>query len=106
MAIAGSCVSTMEKPRFSITTSSESAALLYTQYTRKKHAGHLASLASRHCGLQRVIIRHGQHHCSTWAEQSRMLSHPGCRCKSATRRILGRDAGSIPRVDGSVPLVT
>jgi hypothetical protein len=46
MAIAGSCLSTMEKPRFCITTSPESATLLYTQNTGKEHTGRLAGLTS------------------------------------------------------------
>ena len=51
MAIPGSCVSTMEEPRFSITTSPEPATLLYTSNTRKRRTGHLASPASHHLGL-------------------------------------------------------
>jgi hypothetical protein len=47
MAIAGSRVSTMEEPRFCVSTSPESAALLYTQNTRKGPTGHLGSLAPR-----------------------------------------------------------
>jgi hypothetical protein len=50
MAIAGSCVSTMENPCFSITTSPESPTLLYTQNTHEGHTGLLASLASHHYG--------------------------------------------------------
>ena len=58
MAIAGSCVPTMEKPCFSITTSPETAPFLYTQSTRKRHTGHLASFASHHQGHYGLIIRH------------------------------------------------
>ena len=47
MAIAGSCVSTMEKPRFSITASPESATLLYTKDAGNEHTERLASLSSR-----------------------------------------------------------
>jgi hypothetical protein len=47
MDIAGSCVSTMEMPCFSITTSLESSALLYTRDAGKRDDGRLASLASR-----------------------------------------------------------
>ena len=46
MAIAGSCVSTMEKRCPWITTSPKSATFLYTQNTRKRHTGRLATLAS------------------------------------------------------------
>ncbi len=76
MAIAGSCVSTMEKRHLQITTSLESAASLYTQNTRKEHTGRLASLASPHFGGHVLNIGHGRHHCGTWADQSRMLSRP------------------------------
>ncbi len=75
MAIAGSCVPTMEMPYFSITTSSECATLVYTCNIRKGHPGCLATRASHRYGPRnglRVIIKHGQHHWSTWAEQSRM----------------------------------
>jgi len=50
---------------FQVTTSPESATLLYTQNTRKGHTGYPASLASRRCGQYGLIIRHGQRHCST-----------------------------------------
>ncbi len=65
MAIAGSCVSTMEKAYFWITMSTESATSLYSQNTRKRHTGRLASLASPHPGQYDLNIRRGQHHCST-----------------------------------------
>ena len=48
MAIAGPRVSTMEKHCFSVTKTSESATLLFTQNARKAHATYLASLASPH----------------------------------------------------------
>ncbi len=64
MAIAGSCVSTMEKPCLWITTSPESATFMYTQNTRKEHPGRLAGLASPHWG-RHVIIRRGRHYCGT-----------------------------------------
>jgi hypothetical protein len=100
MAIAGSCVSTMEKPCFSITASPESATLLYIQNTRKGHTGRLASLASHHSGQYGLIIRHGQPHRSTWAEQSRMSSLP-LEPGLAIGRSLGTDARAIPGVDTS-----
>ena len=70
MAIAGSCVSTMEKPRFSITASSGSAPLLCIQNTRKGHTKRLASFASHRqwrydSQVFILIIRHGQRHHST-----------------------------------------
>ncbi len=74
MAIADSCVSTMEKRRLWITKSSESATSLYSQNTGKGHTGRLASLASTHPGGHIRKIRRGRHHCGTWAEQSRMSS--------------------------------
>jgi hypothetical protein len=67
MAIAGSCVPTMEIPRSWITTSPESATLLYTRNAPKRHTGRLASLASHHQG-EYDLIGHGQvgqRHCST-----------------------------------------
>ncbi len=76
MTIAGSCVSTMEKPCLWITTSPESATLLYTGNTCKGHTGRLASLASPHLGGYDLIIRRGRRHCGTWADQSHMSSHP------------------------------
>ena len=71
MAIAGSCVSTTEKPCFWITTSPESATVLYGRYTRKGQIGRLATLASRRWRLY-GLIRHGQRHCRTRAESSRL----------------------------------
>ncbi len=65
MAIAGSCLSTMEKPRLWITTSFESATFLYTRNTRKGHTGRLACLASPYLGGYVLVIMHGQHHCNT-----------------------------------------
>jgi len=56
MAIAGSCVSTMEKPCLWITTSSESATSLFTQNTGKGHTGRLASVASPHLVGNDLII--------------------------------------------------
>jgi hypothetical protein len=50
MAIAGTRVSTVEKPCFPITTSPEAATLLYTRNICKDLPGCLANLASRHCG--------------------------------------------------------
>jgi hypothetical protein len=50
MAITGSCVSTMEKPYFRITTSPESPTCLYILNTHKGQTGRLASLASHRCG--------------------------------------------------------
>jgi hypothetical protein len=67
MAIAGSRVSTMEKPRFWITTSPESATLLYARYTRKRQTENLAGLASHHSGLY-GRRRHGQYHRSIKAD--------------------------------------
>jgi hypothetical protein len=49
MAVTRSCLSTMEKSCFRITTSLESATSLYAQNTHR-HTGRLASLASRHYG--------------------------------------------------------
>jgi hypothetical protein len=43
MAIAGSCLSTMEKPCSWITTSPQSATFLYTQNTHKGYTGCLAT---------------------------------------------------------------
>ena len=83
MAIAGSCVSTMEKPRFWITTSTESATLLYTQNTRKGHTGRLASLASHHLGVYDPIIRRGRRRCGTRAGESRMSTQPPAPCGTA-----------------------
>ena len=48
MAKAGSCVPTVEIPRFWVTMSPESATLLYTPNTHNGHTGRLASLASPH----------------------------------------------------------
>ena len=88
------------KPHFSITMAPKSATLLYTQNIHKRHTGHLASLASPHLGLDALIIIHGQRHCSTWAEQSHMLSclEP---CALAIGKRLGSDAGAIPGADRS-----
>ena len=69
MAIPGSCLSMMEKPRFWITMSPESGACLYTRKTRKKHTGLPASLASCqqwHYGRINRTITHGQCLCSTF----------------------------------------
>src|SRR6267154_4597108 len=104
MAIAGSCVPTMEKPCPWITASLESATLLYTQYTRKGHIGRLASLASHHSGRY-GLIRHGQCRCNTWAERSCMSSLPLGSWGSAIGRSHGTDAGVIPRIDTIVSLV-
>jgi hypothetical protein len=103
MAIAGPCVSTMEKPCFSITASPESATFLYTKHTRKGYTGRLASLSSHRYGRYQcgLFIRHGQRHCSTWAEQSRMSCRPLESWGSAIEKRLGRDAGAIPGVDRS-----
>ena len=105
MAIAGSCVPTMEKPCLCITASLGSATLVYTQNTRKGHTGRLASLASHRSGRYRLITSHGQHHRSTGAEQSCMSSLPLGSCGSAIGRSLGTDACVIPRVDRIVSLV-
>ena len=99
MAIAGSCVSTMEMPCLWITTSPGSATFLYTGNTRKRHTGRLASLASRHQGPYDLIIRHRRHHCGTWAEQSRMSSQPFGPCGMAIGERLVSDAGVIPGAD-------
>src|SRR6266403_3998787 len=98
MAIAGSCVSTMENPCLWITTSPEPATTLYTQNTRKRHIGSLASLASPHLGGHDPIITRGRHCRSTWPEQSRMSSQPG-PCEWAIGESLCRDAGAIPGAD-------
>ncbi len=74
METAGSCVSTMEKPNFWIITSPETATLLFTQNTRKVHIERLAGLASHYSWQDGLIIRHGQRHYGTWAEQPRMSS--------------------------------
>jgi hypothetical protein len=66
MAIAGSCMSTMEKNCFRITTSPESATFLYTRNTRKGHTGRLASLTSHRRGhLHGLVIGNGQPYCGT-----------------------------------------
>jgi hypothetical protein len=64
MAITGSCVSTMEIPRFGVAAAPESATFLYAQNTHKGHTGRLASLASHRSRGYR-FTRHGQHHRST-----------------------------------------
>jgi hypothetical protein len=106
MAIAGSCVSTMEKPCSWIAMPPESATCLHTQNPRKGHTGHLASLTSHRCGQYGLLIRHGQRHCSTWAERSRMSSLPLGPCGLATGKSLGCDAGAIPGLDRSAALLT
>ena len=88
MAIAGPCLSTMENPCSGITTSPESPTLLHTQNTRKGHTGRLVSLASHRLGQDVLINRHGQPHCSTWTEQSRMSSLPLSPCGLAIGRSL------------------
>jgi hypothetical protein len=105
MAIAGPCVSTMEKPRSWINTSPETATLLFTRNTRKEHTGRLANLASHHSGLYALNIGHGQHNRSTWAEQSRMSSRPRGPCGSAMAKSLGCDAGAIPEADRAAALL-
>src|SRR6266852_8962983 len=99
MAIVGSCVSTVEKRSVWITTSPEFAALLFTRNTRKGHTGRLASLAAHRWGQYGLVIRHGQHHCSTWATQSRSSRQPLEPCGLAIGTSLGRDAGAISGVD-------
>jgi hypothetical protein len=103
MAISGSCVSMIEKHCSGITPSAESATLLRTRNTRKRHSGRLASLASHRSGQNGLDTRHGQHHRGTWAEQSRMSSLPLELFGSAMGRSPGTDAGAIPRADRSVP---
>ena len=61
MAITGPCLSPMEKPCFRIIASPEPAALLYTQNTRKRHAGRLASLTSPRYGQYDLNTGCGQH---------------------------------------------
>src|SRR6266403_4292184 len=105
MAIAGSCVSTMEKCYLWITTSPESTTFMYTQNTRKGHPGRLASSASHHQGGNDLIIRRGQHCCSPWADQSRMSSRPLGPCGSGFGKSIGSDAGAIPGADTPVALL-
>ena len=50
MAIAGTRVSTLERPCLCITTSLESTTLLYARNICKDVLGYLAILASPHCG--------------------------------------------------------
>jgi hypothetical protein len=104
LAIAGSRLSTMENPRFSITTSVEFATLLHTQNTHEGHTGHLASVASLHYGQHGLDIKHRQRYYSPWAEQSRISAPPHARA-SAIRRSPGTDAAAIPRVDRSAARV-
>src|SRR6266849_7462085 len=99
MAIACSCMSTMEKSCFSITTSPQSATFLYSQNTRKGHLRRLATLSSPR-EWKYDLIRHGQRHCSTWSEQSRMSSHLA-PCGLATGRSPGTDACAIPGANRS-----
>src|SRR6266566_7324040 len=94
MANPNSCVSTMEEPSSWVTTSAESATSLYTRSTRKGHTGCLASLSSHRYGRYGPLIKHGQHYCSTWAEQSR-TSSPIVPYGLAIGRSLGTDADAI-----------
>jgi len=99
MANAGSCVSTMEIPCFG--SPRRLNLRLYISNTRKGHSGRLASLASHHCFAPN---RHGQRHCGTWAEKSRMSSLLVALWLEIGRSP-GIDARVIPRVDSSAALV-
>ncbi len=48
VAAAGPCVSTVEEPCFRITTSPESATLLYLRNSYDEDPGYLAGLTSPH----------------------------------------------------------
>ena len=106
MASPRSCVSKVEKRCSSIVKSPESTSLLYTKNTHKGYTGRLASLTSPRWAWVWYDLnnRHGQHHCSTWAEQSCTSSRPRGPCGLAIGKSLGCDAGPIPTVDTSVPL--
>ncbi len=105
MAIAGSCVSTMEKHRFWITTPPESATSLHTGNACKRQVGRLASLASPHLGQYDLFTRHGQHRNSTWAGQSRMSSQPRWPSGLAIGIRFGSNAGAISGAETVAPLV-